>query len=502
MVKKAIKENLQTSKPPVIVVMGHVDHGKTTLIDYIRKTKVAEKESGGITQGIGAYEIIHHGKKMTFIDTPGHEAFSQIRSRGAKTADIAILIVAADDGVMPQTKEAIDHIKSANIPFVVAINKIDKGNAQPEKIKKQLGEYSVFLEGYGGDISSIELSAKNGTGVKDLLDLIILISEMSEIKVNQNKNANGVILESKFDSQKGLSISVIVNDGTLTSGDYLVIGNNLWKTKFMENFLGKPIKMAPPSTPVLIYGLSGKINIGDIWTAHKTKEEAEKVSSLFTPVNIAPKIAVEKDADKKILNIILKTDVSGSLEAIESIINNFNFKKAGVRIIRSGVGDITEEDLRSSETSNARILGFKVKFLRQIKDLVNISKTKASLANIIYELIDSLKEEMTKILNSEIKRTDLGQLKVLATFGTSKEGMIIGGQVTDGVIRKSTKVEVIRQGKSLGSGKIMELKRNKEVKEEMRNGEECGLNIGSGIKIEINDILKCYTEEILPKYLE
>lgn len=501
MVKKETKKKLEL-KPPVIVVLGHVDHGKTTLIDYIRKTQVAAKESGGITQGIGAYEIIHHDKKMTFIDTPGHEAFSQIRSRGAKTADLAILIVAADDGVMPQTKEAINHIQSAKIPFIVAINKVDKSNAQPEKIKKQLGESSIFLEGYGGDVSSVEISAKNGTGIKELLDLIILISEINEIKTDASLNATGVIIESRFDSKKGLNITAIVNDGTLTYGDYLVIGNNFGKIKFMENFLGKPLKSAPPSTPVLIYGLSGKMNIGDLWTAYKNKGEAEKISLEYKPETSQLKITNGNYGDKKVLNIILKTDVFGSLEAVESIIHKFDFKKVAVRIIKSGVGDITEEDLKSAENSQAKIFGFKVKFLSQIKDVVINSSVKSIITNVIYELIDSLKEEMTKIIPVEVKRIDLGQLKVLATFSNSREGMIIGGQVTEGIVKKSGKVEIIRQGKLLGQGKIMDVRRQKEEKEEARNGEECGLNIGSGIKIEVNDLLKCYQEEVLPKYLE
>ncbi len=499
-----IKENQNNNlinKPPVVVVMGHVDHGKTTLIDWIRKTKVAEKESGGITQAIGAYQINHNGKLITFIDTPGHEAFSKIRSRGAKAADIAILVVAADDGVMPQTKEALDHIKFSQLAFIVAINKIDKPNAQIDRVKKQLSELGILLEGWGGDVSNVNISAKTGVGINELLDLIILFSEVNEFKADVSKNASGVILESKHDSRKGLVITALVNEGILNVGDYFFTAGNFGKIKFLADFLDRSINTASPSTPVLISSPGIDVGVGDIWIAFKTREEAEKAVLSY---NLSKPVVKEiKQYDnKKVLDIVLKADVFGSLEAIESIIRDFNFKEVAVRIIKSGLGDVSEEDLKVAKISKAKVLGFKVKFLPQAESIAKIINVESIFFDVIYELIDRLKQEMAKLLPPEVIRIDLGELKVLASFGKSKEGLIIGGRVTKGIAKKSAKVEIIRNEKIIGSGLIISLQQNKDQREEVKEGQECGINLSSDTKTEVNDTLRFYIEETRIKQLE
>lgn len=495
-----MEQNL-IAKPPVVVIMGHVDHGKTTLIDYIRKSKIAEKEVGGITQAIGAYEIDNNGKKITFIDTPGHEAFSQIRSRGSKAADIAVLVVAADDGVMPQTKEALEHIKLAKIPFIVALNKIDRPNVQPDVVKTQLAEAGIYLEGWGGDVPNILISAKIGTGVKDLLDLIILLAEINNLQADIIKKANGIILETKRDSQKGLMLSCLVNEGILKTGNYLMVDGCASKIKFMENFLGKIINEAYPSTPVLIYGFnSEKIRIGDIWQSFETREEAEQAAAIYKKEN--KKIADVNYGDKKILDIVLKADVYGSLEAIESIILGFDFSGAAARIIKSGLGDINEDDLKTAKNSDAKVYGFKVKFLPGAENVSKMFNKKVLFFQVIYELIDKIKEEMAKLLSPEIVRIDLGELQILAVFGKTNEGMIVGGRIKNGNIKKSAKADIFRSGKLIGKGVAVGLKYNKDDREEIKEGSECGINLSSNIKAEVGDLLKFYIEESKVRKLE
>lgn len=498
---KKVSEKKLIAKPPVVVIMGHVDHGKTTLVDYIRKSRVAEKESGGITQAIGAYEIDNDGKKITFIDTPGHEAFSQIRSRGSKAADIAVLIVATDDGVMPQTKEAIEHIKLAKIPFIVALNKTDRPNSQPDRVKTQLADTGIYLEGWGGDVPSVLISAKTGAGVKELLDLIILLADVNDLQSDITQKASGVILESKRDSKKGLILTCLVNEGIIKTGNYLVIDGYVSKIKFMENFLGKIINEAYPSMPVLIYGFdSVKTKVGDIWEGFETIEEAEQAAASHKKEN--NKIAEINYGDKKILDIVLKADVYGSLEAIESIISGFNFIGAATRIIKSGVGDINEDDLKTAKNNNIKIYGFKVKFLPSAENISKMINAEVLFFQVIYELIDKIKSDMAKLLPPEIVRTDLGEIQVLATFGKTNEGMIVGGRVKNGSIKKSAKADIFHGGKLIGKGVAVGLKYNKDEREEIKEGNECGVNLSSNVKVEVGDLLKFYTEEAKVRKLE
>lgn len=488
-------------RPPVVVVMGHVDHGKTTLVDFIRQTKVAEKETGGITQHIGAYEITHAGKKITFIDTPGHEAFSQIRSRGAHAADIAILVVGADDGVQPQTKEALEHIKTAGIPYVVALNKIDRPSAQVDRVKKQLAEAGVLLEGWGGDVPVAEISAKIGTGVNELLDLLLLIAEMNPLTTDPEAKGNGVILESKRDSARGLSLTALILDGTIKAQDYIVIGKEYGKIKILLDFLGHSITTAHASSPVVIYGFTGKAGVGETWQIAHSEKEAQSITELHKE---APQAIPTENGNtgKKILKIILKSDVYGSKEAIESLVSKFNFKEVGVEFLKSEVGDIGEEDLKLSRTTGAKLFGFKTKFLPQAEANSKMMDVEVIFTDIIYELIDKIKEEAAKLLTPEIEREDLGEVKILAVFGKAKDGQIIGGKVTKGRLEKQARAEVMRGDKLAGTGTIKGLQSNKTAVNEVEEGHECGIFLSGNIKVEVGDILKAYCEKKITHALE
>lgn len=498
------------SRPPVVVVMGHIDHGKTKLLDYIRKTNVIEKEAGGITQHIGAYEIeIEHkpsGRKITFIDTPGHEAFSKMRSRGAKVADIALLVVAADEGVKPQTIEALNHIKESNIPFIVVINKIDKPEAQPTKIKQQLGEQGVFLEGWGGNIANQEISAKTGQGIPELLDLILLVAEVAELKGDPKKLAEGVILESFLNPKRGSTATMLIKDGVLEIGDYLVTEEGVAKIKTLENFKGNLLKNAAFSSPVLITGFKNLVSPGLQVYTEKLRTIADKkyqqlsAKGKSTPGGKISAVAVPN----RIFNIILKTDVGGSKEALENILDKLNFPEISLKIVKSEVGDINESDLKLATSTKSSIVGFKVKISPLLEESVQKEKINIILGEIIYDLENKVKEEMTKILPPEIKKIELGQLEVLAVFKQEPSRQIIGGKVIKGKIKKGAKIDVLRKKQKISSGRAAQLQHNKQDIEEVSQGKEAGiLFVGSGefVKILPGDILDIYEEEIIKRQL-
>ncbi len=498
MVKKSIKKkkNNLLARPPVVVILGHVDHGKTSILDYIRKTKTTERESGGITQHIGAYQTKHQEKIVTFIDTPGHEAFSAMRSRGAKVADIAILVIAAEEGIKPQTKEAITHIKKSGIPMIVAINKIDKKEAQPEKVKKELAQNDVIVESLGGAIPSINLSAKTGRGIDEFLEMINLVAEMEEFRDNPDQATTGVIIESRHDTQRGATATLLVKSGTLKNRDIVGTGSTFGRIKTMEDFQLNSIEKASASTPVVITGLNQVPQVGEKFSVFSGLEEAQ--------VEVKRKMAKRSsiggtkevfvfEPDKKILNIILKADVQGSLEAIRESFKSIPDDEVVLRILKAEVGEITESDIKLAEPARAKIFGFRTKTSGTIKQLARHKNIGIETFEIIYELIQGIREQLSKLLEPEIIKHDIGQLKVLAIFKTEKDKQIIGGKVIKGQVKKGVLVDIV--GKEKSPGKIIQLQRDKKEADEASKGQECGLAIQNLIRIEKGDTLEIYEEE-------
>ncbi|MBU2564158.1 translation initiation factor IF-2 [Patescibacteria group bacterium] len=476
------KNNLK-ERPPIVVILGHVDHGKTTLLDFIRKANVVAKESGGITQHISAYQTEFNDKKITFIDTPGHEAFSQMRSRGANVADIAILIVAAEEGVKPQTKEVIKHIKQENIPVIIALNKIDKSQANFEKVIGELASEDILIEERGGKIPLVKISAKEGTNVDELLEMILLVAEMEELKADFDKKASGVVIESHLDSKKGATATFLVLDGTLNVGDLVVCGYTYGKIKSLEN-----IEKAEPSSPVKVLGLN---NVPIVGQEFKVVDNEEQVREL-----IKEKEIVIKPSDKeKNLDIILKADVHGSLGAILESLYKLDLGEIGLNILKAEVGEISESDIKTAYPSNALIIGFRVK---ASNDLFNLSKrqgVKIRTYDIIYELFEEIKKQASKLLAPEITKEKLGKLKVLAIFRTEKSRMIIGGKVENGKAINKVWVDVIRNEEKLATGKIIQLQHNKKDVAEVEKGREAGLTYEGEPIIQEDDILEFYRKE-------
>lgn len=496
-----MSNNISQPRPPIVVVMGHVDHGKTTLLDFIRKTKVAEKEAGGITQHIGAYEVEHQGKKITFIDTPGHEAFSKMRSRGAKVADIAILVVAADEGAKEQTLEALSHIKEAEMPYIVAINKIDKPGADPNKLKGALAEHGVVLESWGGKIPSVEISAKLGMNIDQLLELILLMAEMEELKGDAARPAEGVIIESHLDPRKGPLATLLVKEGTLKVGDFLACGGIVGKIKNMNDFTGRPVSAASFSSPLAVSGFQEVPDVGSDCKAAENKKAAEQIAAeQKKEVKEISASAVSGEKAAAALNIVLKADVSGSLEALAGSfeklaqkVGEFGF---ALRVAKSGVGEIGESDIKFAESMKSPlIVGFKVKVLPALQLMAQSAGVRIINSDIIYELLDVVKKEIEELLPAEINRVELGQLKILAIFGEEKNKQIVGGRVAEGKIKKGAFVEVLRRGEKIGKGRVVQLQQQKKAAEEAREGTECGILFDGDIKIAESDVLAAFEEE-------
>ncbi len=477
-----------------MVVLGHIDHGKTTLLDYIRKTKVAEKEAGGITQHIGAYEIEIDNKKITFIDTPGHEAFSAMRARGAKVADIAILIIDATEGVKAQTKEAISQIKKAKIPFIVALNKIDKPNADPPKVKRELVKEGVTVEDLGGNVPAINISAKTGQGVNELLELILLLAEMEELKTDLSQGAQGVIIESYLDHFRGPTATLILNQGILKKGEILATFSTLGKVRILENFQGQPISEAFPSQPVVVVGFEEVPKVGEEFRVFPSLEEAKKF--LEKKEEKPERGVLEIEPDQKVLNIILKGDVFGSIEAIEEILKNLSQEKVIVRVLKSEVGAINESDVKLAKSGKAIILGFRVKVNPVAKNLAEREKVKILIFEVIYDLVEGTRKLIERMIEPEIVRVDLAKVKVLVHFWAGKNRQIVGGRVIEGEVKKGAKIEVFRDDELLDQGKMVNLQIEKKDVERAKKGDECGiLYEGGNVKIEPGDILVIYQEE-------
>jgi len=496
------KESDLISRPPVIVVMGHVDHGKTKLLDSIRNTDVVAGEAGGITQHIGAYQINRKGKAITFIDTPGHEAFTAMRSRGAKVADIAILVVAADDGVKPQTVEAFRIIEAAKIPYLVAINKIDKPAADVNRTKQELSsQLNITPEDWGGKTICAPISAKDGVGIEELLDMVLLLSELESpnLKANPQSEAAGTVIESNVDKAAGPLATILVQNGTLRVGDQLCFDGVVYgKVKSLKNYRGEDIKEAGPSSPAKILGLKTSPAVGDILTVGEgEKLKMKKIKSSVANIEIASANHEENNQDDKTskINVVIKTDFLGSAEAIEESLLKLNNDKVKVKVISKGLGYITEGDVKRAEDSEAKILGFNVRISPAIATLVRDKKVSVKIFSIIYDLIKYVKEEMQLLVKPEINRVDLGRLKILAVFRTENNSQIVGGKVLDGLIKNNALVEVKRGEAIICTGRISRLQSGKQDVETVEKDQEAGLKFEGKPLIAAGDILNVYIEE-------
>ncbi|MFZ0861990.1 MAG: translation initiation factor IF-2 [Candidatus Sulfotelmatobacter sp.] len=503
-----------TPRPPVVTIMGHVDHGKTTLLDSIRLTSVAEGEAGGITQHIGAYKVRitdkespAYGREIVFLDTPGHEAFTRMRSRGAKATDIVVLVVAADDGVMPQTVEAIDHAHAAEVPIIVAVNKIDKPDAMPDRVKKQLADRGLVPEEWGGKTVFVDVSAKKKTNLNLLMEMICLVADLAELKATPERAATGVVLEAKLDRGRGPVATVLVQNGTLIAGDNFVVGNVYGKIRAMFDDRGAALASAPPSTPVEILGMEGLPQAGDQFVVvadrdkargiseyreQKAREAALAKSSRVSLEGLADQI---KTAGTKELNIILKGDVQGSVEVLSDLLSRLSNEKVRLRLLRSGVGAITETDVLLASASNAIIIGFNVRPERKAQELAEQEDVDIRLHSIIYELQDEIKRAMTGLLEPTIKETYQGRAEVLETFRIPKVGTVAGCRVIDGLIKRDSEVRLLRDNVVVFKGKIGSLRRFKDDAKEVTNGMECGISIANYGDIKARDVIEAFATE-------
>jgi len=501
-VKLESAENLKP-RPPVIVVMGHVDHGKTKLLDAIRRTNVVDKEAGGITQHIGAYQVERRDRLITFIDTPGHEAFTAMRSRGAKVADIAILVVAADDGVMPQTTEAFQIIKAAGTPFVVAINKIDKPDADINRTKQELStKLNITPEDWGGKTVTVPVSAKDGTGIEELLDIILLTADLDAEKIKSNPGAPalGTIIESHIDKGEGPVATILIQNGTLKIGGALTRDGIMFgKVRALKNYLGETVSAAAPSTPVKIIGLKIAPEVGDVLTVG----EGRRVD--MRNLKSRPRARMEKEKTgegaeaQKTINIIIKSDVLGSAEAIDESLEKISNPEVKIVTITKGLGNISESDITRASATNAQIIGFNVKISSGLEELARTKNVKITIYSIIYNLINDVKQQMEDLFEPEIRRTDLGKLKVLASFKIEKTYQVIGGKVIAGKIEKNSLIEVIRGDEIKIRGKLASLQIQKQEVPDCSEGQECGIKFEGEPTIEPGDILQFYKEEKIKK---
>ncbi len=496
------EEDLQ-SRPPVVTIMGHVDHGKTTLLDTIRKANVAEGEAGGITQAISAYQIQVNGQPITFIDTPGHAAFTEMRARGASITDIVIIIVAADDGVMPQTKEAIDHAKAAGVPIMVAINKIDKPGANPERIMTELTEYGLTPDSWGGDTVYTQISAKQGTGVPELLDNILLVAEMQGYKANPNRYAIGSVIESRLDKQVGPIVTLLIQNGTLRLGDPIVVGTTFGKVRTLRNDKGEEITEATPSTPVEITGLNDTPIAGDKFMAFENEKQARSIGEQRKEIqklkdNKKTEVTSLDDLFSKIgeglreLNVIIKADVHGSSEAVKNSLEKIEVEDVRVKVIRSSVGSITESDIVLAKASNAIIIGFNVRPDSAIRDYAKENGVEIRLYNIIYKAVEEIEAAMKGMLEPIYEEKVIGEAEVRQLFKFSKVGIIAGSYVTDGVITRDAKARIIREGIVIYDGNINSIQREKDAVKEVKKGLECGITIENFNDIKVGDIIEAY----------
>jgi translation initiation factor IF-2 len=501
MTTEAVKDEKITIRPPIVVVMGHIDHGKTKILDWYRKTKIVEQESGGITQHIGAYEVEHHGKKITFIDTPGHEAFSKMRSRGAKVADLAILVVAADEGLKPQTKEALEIIRQNNLNFVVAINKSDKPEANVERVKQQLAEAEVLVESYGGKIPSVEISAKTGENMEDLLEVLLLLAELEHLETDQQKPGEGVVIEAHLDSRRGITATLLLRAGKLEKGDAIVIGTSAEFIKILQDFLGRPLTQAGPSAPVRVVGLSETPMVGDTFRVFASRTEAEDYAkSIKQAVKEPSKLTFTKAGEetKPIFNLIVKADVVGSKEVLEESLKKIESETIGVNIFKSDVGNINESDVKlATATKLVTIVGFKVKVDAPARELAERSNVRMVTGEVIYEVLDEVKRKMREMIPPTINRLDLGKAKILKVFKREGAKQVVGGRVEEGIIRRGAKINIKHFKEIAGSGIIIELQQAKRMVDEAPKGAEFGILAEAKTPIQEGDVLDIFEEQVV-----
>ncbi|HEY8405259.1 MAG TPA: translation initiation factor IF-2 [Acholeplasma sp.] len=488
-------------RSPIITIMGHVDHGKTTLLDAIRHTRVVAGEAGGITQHIGAYQVDWQGEKITFIDTPGHAAFTEMRARGAKVTDIVILVVAADDGVKPQTIEALEHAKAAKVPIIVAVNKIDKPASNPDNVMSELSNYDLVPEAWGGKTPYVMLSALKKQGIDELLDVILLLAEIEELKANPKRLARGTVIEAYLDKGRGPVATLIVENGTLRVGDSMVVGNTYAKVRTMNDDLHRRLNEVLPGTPVEITGLDEVPQAGDIFmvfgdeklarqTAEARAAKARDLANKSTKAQSLDKMFTEKESEEKVLNLVLKADVQGSIEALKGMLEKIDIKGFHVNIVRSGVGAISENDITLASASSAIVIGFNVRPTAAVKQIAESQGVEIRLYNIVYRITEDIEKALKGMLEPTYEEQVIGQASVRQLFKISKIGTIAGCMVTDGIVKRDSMVTVIREGIVVYKGKLSSLKRGKDDTKEVKQGFECGLSIENYNDIKEDDVLE------------
>ncbi|MDP3982227.1 MAG: translation initiation factor IF-2 [bacterium] len=481
------------TKPPVVVILGHVDHGKSSLLEAIRDDfRITAKESGGITQHIGAYQAEYRGHRMTFLDTPGHEAFSAMRSRGARVADVAILVVAADDGVKPQTAEAIRVIEETKLPFVIAITKTDKPESNPDRVRQQLAEKGVYTEKYGGKVSEVLTSATQKTGIQDLLEMVLLVAEIEELKCDPRGLGRGIVVESFLDAKRGPATTILVRDGHVVVGDTIGTSSSVGKIRILEDFQGVTLKEALPGMPALVIGFEASPAVGEEFSIYTSEGEA-RTARVETALAPSPVLATSEGAS---LTIILKADVGGSLEAIQEQLAHIPQGKVILQTALAGVGDVTEADVKHAQGTGALIIAFRVKGRSDVIDLANRNGIAIERFDIIYELIERIRSLMESRVAPEVVREEVGELRVLAVFSAEKKNQIIGGKVTKGEVRKGCLAEIVRDGEAVGKGKVKNVQQGKVNVSSARKGEECGLMLEGGGSVQEGDTLRFGTEEV------
>ena len=502
-------------RPPVVTVMGHVDHGKTSLLDALRKTSIVTGEAGGITQHIGAYQVTKDdGEKVTFIDTPGHAAFTSMRARGAKVTDIVILVVAADDGVMPQTVEAISHAKAAEVPIVVAVNKIDKPEADPTRVKNELLQHEIISEDMGGDVQFVEVSALTGTGLDDLLESVLLQAELLDLKANPDRAAEGIVIESKLERGRGAVATVLVQRGTLSVGDIFVVGEESGRVRALLDDQGESIKFALPASPVEVLGAGGSPSAGDMFNVVETEAKAREIAEYRARISREKRTASGnrttldqmmqqlKDTELKELPIVVKADVQGSAEAISQAVDKLGTDEVCGRVVHTAVGGITESDITLAAASNAFILGFNVRANSQARNLADEQGVEIRYYNVIYDLVDDMKAAMSGMLSPDLRETMLGNAEILEIFNVSKSGKVAGCKVTDGLVRRGARVRLIRDSVVIHEGELSSLRRFKDEVKEVNAGQECGMAFENYEDLKQGDVIECYEVEEIARTLD
>jgi translation initiation factor IF-2 len=494
------------SRPPIVAVMGHVDHGKTSLLDAIRESNVADKEAGGITQHIGAYQIKRGDRWVTFIDTPGHEAFSALRRHGARMTDVAIIVVAADDGVKPQTKEAIRHAQEAKVQLVVAINKIDKEGADPNRVRKELSEIGLVSDEWGGDTVMVDVSARAGTNIDKLIDVVLLVADIEDLRARPEGPSDGQIVESHLDPGKGPVATLLVQNGQLRMGDYLVAGSTYAKVRSLGDYKGKRIQHADPGMPAVVMGFKSVPSFGDLFRAVESEKAARDASSAMVRREQAKTMGIKKiDASQlsaaitagnvKELNVVLKADTQGSLESLLDSLGSLRNEEVAAKVVSSDVGDISESDIAFAKTAGALLIGFNVTLNSGLKALANREGVQVRLYKVIYELTDDLRDALGQMLEPEVIETVVGELEIKGVFKTTKTSVVCGGTITKGRIEPKLKLRIKRGGEVVGEGTLTSLQKDKQAAREAFEGETCGLNVATATPIEMGDTLEYYTVE-------